>query len=127
MIVLKAFMDGGTDVVSLWNSQQRAKVRAALAVKMTYLRQQNREGWIRPHYDGLRDGVGEVRFKVERINYRALGFFGPERNEFTFCFFATKTDEFDPRNAIDIAVERKILVERDALKHVAKLTIWGQV
>jgi hypothetical protein len=126
MIVLKAFMDGETDVVSSWKSQQCAKVRAAIAARMTYLRQQNREGWTRPHYDGLRDGIGEVRFKVERVNYRALGFFGPGRNEFTFCFFATKTDDFDPRNAIDIAVARKQLVEQDESTYAVKLEIWGQ-
>lgn len=113
------------DVVSRWHGVCGPKVHATLAAKMVYLRQQNREGWIRPHYDSLRDGVGEVRFKVERINYRALGFFGPSRNEFTFCFFATKTNSFDPRNAIDIAVARKALVEKSPIRAV-KLRMWGQ-
>lgn len=126
MILLRAFTDDdGLDAVCKWQSQVGPKVRAGLAAKMVYLRQQNREGWIRPHYDSLRDGIGEVRFKVERINYRALGFFGPGRNEFTFCFFATKTNSFDPRNAIDTAVARKALVERSPIRAV-KLSMWGQ-
>lgn len=126
MILIKAFRDGDGDIVATWGNQQRPKVRAAIASKMIYLRQQKREGWIRPHYDSLRDGIGEVRFKVERINYRALGFFGPGRNEFTFCFFATKTNVFDPRNAIDTAIERKLLVEQEDERYAVKLRMWGQ-
>lgn len=117
--------EDGIDAVSKWQTSCGPKVQAALAARMVYLRQQKREGWTRPHYDLLRNGVGEVRFKAERINYRALGFFGPGRNEFTFCFFATKTSGFDPRNAVDIAVARKEWVEKSPLRAV-KLHEWGQ-
>jgi hypothetical protein len=126
MIFFRAFMDDdGRDVVSKWHEEHRGKVKAELAARMTYLRHQRREGWTRPYYDSLRDGVGEVRFKVERINYRALGFFGPGRNEFTFCLLATKTNEFDPRNAIELAAKRRSLIESNPLRAVA-LTLWGQ-
>ena len=110
MILLRALQfDDGADVVTIWyeNHQNLPVVRARVDAIMMHLRCQNREGWTRQYYDTLRDGVGEVRFKVNRINYRPLGFFGPNRNEFTFLYFSTKTNRFDPVNAIDIAVERR--------------------
>lgn len=110
MILLRSlWLDDGADVVSIWydNHQNLPGVRARLDTIMMHLRCQNREGWTRPYYDTLRDDVGEVRFKTNRVNYRPLGFFGPNRNDFTFLYFATKTNRFDPTNAIDIAVERQ--------------------
>jgi hypothetical protein len=119
-------MDGG-DVVARWYELMvgRPKVRAKFDARMTYLRQQPREGWVREPYDTLRDGVGEVRFKAEGMWYRPIGFFGPGRNEFTFLIFATKTSEFDPVNAIDMAVERKGIVELEPQRAV-RVTRWGQ-
>jgi hypothetical protein len=131
MIVLKAFVlddCGGGDIVTRWYEQYEAspKVRAKLDARMIYLRQQNREGWTRESYDTLRDGIGEVRFKAEGILHRPLGYFGPGRNEFTFLFFATKTGEFDPPNAIDIAVDRKLIIDRNP-KRAIRLKRWGQI
>jgi hypothetical protein len=128
MIRLKSFRwEDGSDAVTQWYEQMadRPKVRAKFDARMTYLRQQPREGWVREPYDTLRDGVGEVRFKAEGIWYRPIGFFGPGRNEFTFLIFATKTDEFHPVNAIDIAVQRKVVVQRDSQRAV-KVIKWGQ-
>ena len=110
MILLRALqLDDGADVVTIWyeNYQHLPVVRARLDTRMMHLRYQNREGWVRPNYDTLRDGVGEIRFKANQVNHRPLGFFGPDRGDFTFLFFAIKTDVFDPANAIDIAVERR--------------------
>ena len=124
MISLRSLQfDDGADVVTIWyeNHQNLPGVRARLDAIMFHLRCENREGWTRPYYDTLRDGVGEVRFKVNGINYRALGFFGPNRNDFTFLLFATKTDRFDPVNAIDIAVERRLqVIDKPELSTVVK-------
>jgi hypothetical protein len=128
MILLRSFRcDDDGDVVTDWYEQMaaRQKARARLDSRMTYLRQQPREGWVRPIYDTLRDGVGEVRFKIENTLYRPIGFFGPGRNEFTFLLFATKADKFDPINAIDVAVERKSILQKDPQRAV-KVTRWGQ-
>lgn len=130
MIALKAYLPdhlGQRDVVEQWYQEMegKPKVRARLDGRMIFLRQQPREGWIREPYDTLRDGVGEVRFKAEGVWYRPLGYFGPFRNEFTFLFFATKTNKFIPSNAIDIAVERMKVVELHPARavHVKR---WGQ-
>ena len=128
MILLKSFRaDDGIDVVARWYAEmeRRPKARAKLDTRMRYLRQQPREGWVREPYDTLRDGIGEVRFKAGAVWYRPLGFFGPGRNEFTFLLFATKTDEFIPSNAIDLAVERKLVVMRSP-SHAVMVDRWGQ-
>jgi hypothetical protein len=114
MIVTKAFvLDDGGNVVSSWYTEhaRATKVMARLDMRMIYLRQLPRENWVRPYYDTLRDGVGEVRFEINRINYRPLGYFGPNRDEFTFLFFCKKKSQFEPRNAIDIAASRRKLIE----------------
>lgn len=94
---------------------------------MIHLRQQPRDNWVRDLYDILRgaEGVGEVRFKARRIHHRGLGYFGPGRNEFTFLTFATKADHWDPRNAIEMAVDRKHMVETNPDMAI-KLKKWGQ-
>jgi hypothetical protein len=74
----------------------------------------------------LRDGVGEVRFKVGGVNYRPLGSFVPGRNEFTFTLFATKTNRFDPRDAIDIAARRRIYIELHNSRSKVVKDRWGQ-
>lgn len=121
MFIAKAYaLNDGGDVVTCWlaENQRRHKVIARLDAYMIHLLQQPREGWTRPQFDTLRDGVGEVRFKVQGILYRPIGFFGPNRNDFTFLFFATKRKDFEPLDAIDIAVARKEHIERGMVRTV---------
>lgn len=105
--------------------ESRPKARAKLDMRMTYLRHQPREKWVREPYDTLRDGIGEVRFKAGAVWYRPLGFFGPGRNEFTFLLFATKTNALRPPNAIDIAVARRNVVVKSPTRGVV-INRWGQ-
>lgn len=131
MILLRALsFDDAPHVVDAWYAAHAGDeaVRAELDVLMLYLRQQQREGWTRPRYDILRDadGVGALHFKVRRINYRALGYFGPGRNEFTFLLFATKTDRYDPRNAIEAARARRAIVEANPTRSIVLRNRWCQ-
>lgn len=130
MILLRALsFDDAPHVVDAWYIEHARDddVRVELDVLMIYLRQQRREGWTRPRYDILRnaDGVGALHFKVNRINYRPLGYFGPSRNEFTFLIFATKTNKYDPRNAIEQAVARRQSVEANPSRAVV-VRRWDQ-
>lgn len=60
------------------------------------------------------DGIYEIRFKVKNVLYRPLGFFGPKRHEFTLLVPAREQgDCFVPRNAKDLAEERKKVVLED--------------
>jgi hypothetical protein len=131
MILLRALsFDDAPHVVDIWYADHARDetVRVELDVLMLYLRQQGREGWTRPRYDILRDadGVGALHFKVRRINYRPLGYFGPGRNEFTFLSFATKTNKYEPRNAIEIARMRRTVVEATPSRSVVVRNRWCQ-
>jgi hypothetical protein len=131
VIVLRALsFDDCPHVIDAWYGLRARDedVRAELDVLMMYLRQQPREGWTRPRYDILRgaDGIGEIRFRSNRIEQRWFGYFGPGRNEFTFLLSATKTNRYEPRNAIVIARERRKVVVADPRRSVVILGRWGQ-
>jgi hypothetical protein len=131
MILLRALsFDDAPHVVDAWYSEHAKDedTRVELDVLMVYLRQQHREGWTRPRYDILRDagGVGALHFRVRRIEYRPLGYFGPGRNEFTFLVFATKTNKYEPRNAIEIARARREQVVSIPNRAVIIKGRWGQ-
>lgn len=129
MILLRSYqLEDGSDVVDAWFEEQETspRIRARFDSIMVHLRCQNREGWTRPYYDTLRSGVGEVRFRVQETNFRPLGFFGPDRNEFTFLFFATKNAAFHPPNAIEMAIERRELTRRKPNRSIVVRQRWNQ-
>lgn len=75
----------------------------------------------RPYADALRDGIRELRIKVGTTNYRILYFFhGPN----TVCLSHGFTKEGAiPLIDIEIAMERKHLVERDPESHTAAFEV----
>lgn len=71
----------------------------------------------RPLVDSLRDGIHELRVKVGRVNYRILYFFCG-KNIVCVSHAMTKEREI-PASEIDLAVQRKRLVEKNPAKHLA--------
>ena len=69
----------------------------------------------RPISDGLRDGIRELRIKVGTVNYRILYFFCGS-NVVCLSHGLTKESKV-PDAEIDLAVNRKLLVERDMDRH----------
>ncbi len=75
----------------------------------------------RPVWGQLDGGLVELRVKVENVQYRPIGCYGPgRRREFTFLVGATKKagksrrkedTQWDPRNALDLAGRRKAEVQ----------------
>ena len=128
MILLKSFVLQGTSVVDAWYADADPEARANLDARMKYLVQQPVAEWKRPMYAPLTKskGVGEVRFKVRRVQYRPLGFFGPARMEFTFLMFSTHREHYEPRNAIAEAITRMGLVNADYKLAVAVKGRWNQ-
>lgn len=54
------------------------------------------------------DGIFELKFIVDDTQYRPLGCYGPEEKSFTILTGALEQgDRFNPRNAPEIAAERK--------------------
>ncbi|HET9803891.1 MAG TPA: type II toxin-antitoxin system RelE/ParE family toxin, partial [Candidatus Acidoferrum sp.] len=106
----------GKDMIADWYGRQRDEVQGALDVALEYLNQRTRNEWRRPEFDllsGKMKGIGEIRFKVDK-QYRILGFFGPSTSDFTLLIGASKKGKiYDPRNALDTALERRAHVLAD--------------
>ncbi len=104
----------GRDPVVEWYGGLSRKRRADVRVDLEYLRAQPYEGWVRPWYDTLSRecaGLGELRFTLEKVRWRLVGFRGPERYRFTILAVATERDRrFVPRETCSIAQARKIKV-----------------
>lgn len=100
----------GADEIQRWHDAQSSKVQARFWQKLTMLAQLPFEEWREPLYKALHgncEGLGEVRFKADRVQQRPLGFRSGER-EFTILFCAKEiSNRFSPRNACEIALDRK--------------------
>ena len=71
----------GRGALTGWLPKLPSSVEAELLVSLAYLVQRPREEWIRPSFDmlhGAGRGLGEIRFKVNKVCYRPIGYFGPE-------------------------------------------------
>ena len=57
------------------------------------------------------EGIYEIRIRYEQVQYRPLGCLGPNNREFTLLIGALEKDsEFVPKNAPNIAYNRKELI-----------------
>jgi hypothetical protein len=103
----------GTDLIRAWYRDADSKIKAAFDVKTEYLAQRKPQDWQFPYYRALHfecTGLGEIRFTVNKVRHRPIGFFSG-KDEFTILFFATeKGDKFVPKSACKTAQERKEMV-----------------
>ena len=104
----------GRAVVQDWYDDQVDEVQAKFDTVLEYLAQRERHEWNRPEFaplTGKHSGLGELRFDFGKLEYRPIGCFGPARSDFTILIGATKKGKnYDPRNALDTALERKNVV-----------------
>jgi hypothetical protein len=104
----------GRPVVQQWYDDQNDDVQAGFDTVLEYLAQRERREWVRPEFSlltGKYSGLGEMRFDSGKVEYRPLGCFGPARSDFTILIGTTKKGKnYDPRNALDTALERKSFV-----------------
>lgn len=100
----------GTRKFDQWYNALDPAAQAAFDTLLEFLAQRSRSEWTRPDFDllsGKHSGLGEIRFKANKVAHRPLGYFGPNRAEFTFLLGATKKGKnYDPRDALDTAVKR---------------------
>ena len=105
------------DVIAGWYRQQPAELQAKFDSRLRFLRQQPREGWVRPYFDLLKgkcSPLGEMRFEFRNVQYRPLGYFSGQM-EFTWLIVPTKKDSlFNPKNACEIAKRRMKEIARSA-------------
>src|SRR5882724_12745986 len=106
--------EGGRDPIRDWYARQSQECRRRFLGRAQALRSLPPEEWELPLFRWLRregQGLGEIRFKADRVQQRVLGFRGPEPDLFTFLFLAKeKGNQFVPRNSIEIAQRLKSAV-----------------
>lgn len=105
--------DRGDSEVSTWYEEGTPKVKAKFDTTLRYLR--DRPTWGMPYTrvltEGDCNGIIEIRFQAEKVQWRPLGFQGPLRREFTILNFATEHDfKLDPPSSCKTANIRRELV-----------------
>lgn len=113
---LKSFKpDLGKTIVAEWFQAQSEAVQAAFETRLKFLAAQPAKIWQRPYVGKLRgecNGLYEIRFEVENVQHRPIGYFSAEL-EFTILAFATERDsKFDPLQICETAKNRKKLIEQ---------------
>ncbi len=125
MWTVKHYVAGnGNSPFKEWYDQQDADVRAHLDKRVEYLVQQPRNLWSMPHIKQLHvpcDGLHEIRFKANRVQFRPLGFFGPGPLEFTFLVGAIeKGGRLEPRTACSTAKQYMTAI----MQHGGRTDVW---
>lgn len=100
-------------VVQQWYEHDASEVaRAEFHYRLRVLRVREAQEWERPYVAPLRgkyQGLVEIRFRADSVQYRPIGFFGPSRKVFTILIIATKADF---KSACDRALQRRADVKR---------------
>jgi hypothetical protein len=111
----------GVDEIRAWYERQPCGVQAKFLSRLTALVGLDVKDWSLPLFRWLRgDGasLGELRFEVQKVQHRPLGFRAGER-VFTLTFCATeKSNKFVPSNACAIALARKAEIENDPRRSI---------
>lgn len=109
------YQESENDVPLLnWLDQLPDKVRAKCLVRIQLLQEQGSE-LRRPVADYLRDGIYELRCRVQNVNYRILYTFVGQ-NIALLSHGLVKESKVPPVE-IDLAIERKTLFETAPDKH----------
>jgi hypothetical protein len=102
--------ENGVYIVRTWLDAIDPKAKAKLNVRFNNLEQANRAEWIKYNTEvlsGDKDGLIAVRVEYNKIQYRILGYDGPNRGEFTLLACGKeRNDKYIPRDIGKIANER---------------------
>ena len=110
--------ESGRNPIQDWYEALPPEARAEFDTTLQYLA--NMKEWRRPEFDWLHgkrfSGIGEIRFKAGRIQYRPLGCVGTERSQFVSllgCF--KKGKNYTPRDSLNTAARRRDLFRANPL------------
>lgn len=118
----------GTDEIRDWYDKQSGAVQAKFDSRLKFLAQRERNEWKREPFALLKgkecEGLGEIRFKANRVQHRPLGYFSPG-NVFTFVICAEERGrKFVPKKACQIGLSRKAEIDADPEKsHVCEFDL----
>lgn len=114
MVGVRFYKDEKGCPVKEWLDQIGKRSKAKGEVRIERLAELGHE-LRRPEADYLRDGIYELRWRLQSVNYRILYFFH-DREAVVLTHGLTKEDTVPPRE-IEIAIRRKLDFERDPKKH----------
>src|SRR5215469_12836386 len=104
----------GVDEIQAWYIRQSAKVQGKFLSRLKVLAQLELKDWRLPLFRWLHGDcvpLGELRFEVQKVQHRPLGYRAGER-VFTLTFCAKeKSNRFVPANACQIALRHKANIE----------------
>src|SRR5262245_9085965 len=118
--------DRGENEILAWTSGPGKPAKARLNALIRHLSVLER-AFMREDKVGLLRKAGpchgqdfiELIIKVANVQYRPIGWYGPDERTVTLLVGATERDgDFDPRNACTQAVNRKRLILTDRRKHL---------
>jgi phage-related protein len=112
----------GEGHISQWLSTLSHKAQAQFDNRIHHLAQLS--SWSEPHFKRLvgHEKLGEVRFKAERMQYRAIGFNWTHGYVLTVgCYHKQKI--YDPRDAIAVAARNMKLVFQGTMKTKLLVTL----
>ena len=106
------FVDNrGYNVAQTWYGSEQGAVQAEFDLLLRTIRQRSNVEWSQmrasTNLKGNYQGLTELKFTVNKVRYRPVGFFGPTKQTFTILTVATKQN-FDAQ--CKIALKRKPIV-----------------
>lgn len=111
MWVFKCYTnESGVDLIDEWLARQSSKVRAKYLERVSGLLDQPQHLWNGTRSKQLHgyEKLIELRFKASDKQYRPIGWFGPEKMQFTVLIGAVeKGGSFVPKDAPEQAVNRR--------------------
>ena len=117
----------GVDEIRSWYGRQSPKVQGKFLSRLRTLAQLELKEWRLPLFRWLHGDcipLGEIRFEVQNVQHRPLGYRAGERDfVLTFCA-KEKSNRFVPANACAIALDNKAQIEnRTGSSHVCWLRL----
>src|SRR5262245_49377829 len=95
----------GRDDIADWTNSWHGKNRSRVLQVLDDMQRLPKERWPPKAFkllSGPCAGLGEIRFKLDRVQYRILTFFGPGNRELTMLLVAEERNwSFVPKNACE--------------------------
>jgi hypothetical protein len=113
---LEFLTTGNRGVITEWYAELTEEAQQDFDDLLRYLAVTPRHLWERPKFAPITGyaGLGKLRFKANRVQYRHIGFFGPKAGQFTLLIGAEERGRrWVPRDAPNQALRRKTIVEAD--------------
>lgn len=114
------FIDiNGVNIIRAWLDDRGPKAKAKLNARLNALEGMSRAEWGKLNTEvltGDKDGLVAVRVSCQRVQYRMLGYDGPNRGEFTLLACGKESNnKYIPLSIGEKAFERRALVEADPI------------